>query len=118
MAGPYDEIPFENYIQSPIGLVPKVSEDKQNQTRLIFHLSYNFGQKNKWKSSDMDNDAQSETRESDPSEQSLNHHTPKEKCSVKYNDIDYTVRASLQEKRKALQEDRKENLIKTYKINQ
>ena len=23
VAGPYDEIPFDNYIQSPIGLVPK-----------------------------------------------------------------------------------------------
>ena len=23
LAGPYEEVPFENYIQSPIGLVPK-----------------------------------------------------------------------------------------------
>ena len=36
-AGPYSEIPFETYIQSPIGLIPK---DKGTQTRLIFHLSY------------------------------------------------------------------------------
>ena len=42
VAGPFDEIPFENFIQSPIGLVPKVGNKKQNQTRLIFHLSYNF----------------------------------------------------------------------------
>ena len=36
-AGPYKEIPFEYFIQSPIGLVPK---DKGSKTRLIFHLSY------------------------------------------------------------------------------
>ena len=36
-AGPFQEPPFEFYIQSPIGLVPK---DKGKKTRLIFHLSY------------------------------------------------------------------------------
>ena len=36
VAGPYEWIPFQNYIQSPIGLVPK----GEDQTRLIFHLSY------------------------------------------------------------------------------
>ena len=36
-AGPYHKIPFEYYIQSPIGLVPK---DHGKSTRLIFHLSY------------------------------------------------------------------------------
>ena len=36
-AGPYDEPPFEHFVQSPIGLVPK---DKGLKTRLIFHLSY------------------------------------------------------------------------------
>ena len=36
-AGPFEEIPFDHYIQSPIGLVPK---DKGTKTRLIFHLSY------------------------------------------------------------------------------
>ena len=36
-AGPFSEIPFENYIQSPIGLVPK---DNGKKTRLIFHLSH------------------------------------------------------------------------------
>ena len=39
-AGPFEEIPFENYIQSPIGLVPK---DGGRDTRLIFHLSYPRG---------------------------------------------------------------------------
>ena len=38
VAGPFDKIPFKNYIQSPIGLVPKAG----NKTRLIFHLSYDF----------------------------------------------------------------------------
>ena len=36
VAGPFREIPFDNFIQSPIGLVPKDND----QTRLIFHLSY------------------------------------------------------------------------------
>ena len=36
-AGPFEEPPFESFIQSPIGLVPK---DKGQKTRLIFHLSY------------------------------------------------------------------------------
>ena len=36
-AGPFRTIPFKNYIQSPIGLVPK---DGGKDVRLIFHLSY------------------------------------------------------------------------------
>ena len=36
-AGPFKKVPFRNFIQSPIGLVPK---DKGKKTRLIFHLSY------------------------------------------------------------------------------
>ena len=41
IAGPYEKIPFEdNYIQSPIGLVPK---DGGKMTRLIFHLSHPGG---------------------------------------------------------------------------
>ena len=76
VAGPFDTIPFENYIQSPIGLVLKKESDK---LRLIFHLSYDFNQK--------------------PDGRSLNYHTPKDKCTVKYNDLDYTVRACLQTKR-------------------
>ena len=35
--GPYKDIPFKHFIQSPIGLVPK---DGGKETRLIFHLSY------------------------------------------------------------------------------
>ena len=37
-AGPFKDIPYEeDFIQSPIGLVPK---DNGKDTRLIFHLSY------------------------------------------------------------------------------
>ena len=36
-AGPFPSIPYDTYIQSPIGLVPK---DGGKKTRLIFHLSY------------------------------------------------------------------------------
>ena len=35
--GPFEKPPFESYIQSPIGLVPK---DNGKDTRLIFHLSH------------------------------------------------------------------------------
>ena len=66
-AGPFDEIPFEHYIQSPIGLVPKSGSDG---TRLIFYLSYDFKPENL---------------------NSVNHFTPKELCSVKYRDLDYAV---------------------------
>ena len=65
-AGPYEVIPYENYIQSPIGLVPK--KGSNDQLRLIFHLSYNF-----------DNDKNGED-----GHQLLNAHTPKDRCSVKY----------------------------------
>ena len=64
-AGPYEHIPFDNFIQSPIGLVPKAG----NQTRLIFHLSFNFSEDQK----------------------SVNHHTPKEFCTVKYRDLDFAI---------------------------
>ena len=36
-AGPYDKVPFEYFIQSPIRLV---SKDQGKKMRLIFHLSY------------------------------------------------------------------------------
>ena len=36
-AGPFEDPPFEFYIQSPIGLVPK---DQGKNTRLIFHFLY------------------------------------------------------------------------------
>ena len=72
VAGPFDEVPFEDFIQSPIGLVPKAGTD---QTRLIFHLSYDF--------------------KSD-GHKSVNFHTPKDKCSVKYRDLDFAVRTYLQ----------------------
>ena len=70
VAGPFDQIPYQNYIQSPLGLVPKAGDS--GQTRLIFHLSYNFD---------------------DQQELSLNHYTPRELCSTKYRDLDFAVNA-------------------------
>ena len=69
-AGPFEkeDIPYQNYIQSPIGLVPKAG----NQTRLIFHLSYDFKEG-----------------------KSVNYHTPKELSSVKYRDLDYAIKTCL-----------------------
>ena len=65
-AGPFKEIPFENYIQSPIGLVPK---DKGKKTRLIFHLSHPRGKNC-----------------------SVNDCIPKEICSVRYPDFEDAVK--------------------------
>ena len=63
--GPFSEIPFENYIQSLIGLV---SKDNGKDVRLIFHLSYprNTGK-------------------------SVNENTPKSKCRVTYPDFSEAV---------------------------
>ena len=65
-AGPFESIPYESYIQSPIGLVPK---DDGKKTRLIFHLSY--------------------PRETGLS---VNENTPEELKSVKYQDFDDAVK--------------------------
>ena len=73
-AGPFEfqELPFTNFVQSPIGLVPKAG----NKTCLIFHQSNDF---------DGDNDRR----------KSINFHTPQELCSVKYNDLDHAILNSL-----------------------
>ena len=63
--------PFANFVQSPIGLVPKA----ENQTRLIFHLSFDFDQE--------------EMR-------SVNFYMPAEICMVKYQDLDEAIRQSFQ----------------------
>ena len=75
VAGPFLTIPFNEYIQLSIGLVPKAG----NKTRLIFHLSYNFG----------DADCEDEERKS------VNHHIPWDKCTVCYQDLDYAVKICL-----------------------
>ena len=64
-AGPFKDPPFEYFIQSPIGLVPK---DKGKKTRLIFHLSY------------------------PQSGKSVNSEIPKEHCTVKYPAFDEAVK--------------------------
>ena len=68
-AGPYKKIPFNNIIQSPVGLTPKGERD----VWLIFHLSYPWG-KNKI---------------------SVNAYTPKELCFMKYKDFNRAVRLCL-----------------------
>ena len=69
-AGPYEEIPFKYYIQSPVGLVPK---DGGRETRLIFHLSYPKG-----------------------SNKSVNANILKEDCSVTYPTFDKAVQLCMQ----------------------
>ena len=64
-AGPFDKIPFEHYIQSPIGLVPK---DGGKDTRLIFYLSYPRG-----------------------TSKSVNANTPEILCKVAYPDFNQTI---------------------------
>ena len=68
-AGPFADIPFDHYIQSPIGLVPK---DGGKKTRLIFHLSY-----------------PRDTGES------VNENTPKELTVVKYKEFEQAIRMCL-----------------------
>ena len=68
-AGPYHKIPFKYYMQSPVGLVLKTG----GQTRLIFHLSYDFKEEN----------------------DSFNGCTPDEFCLVQYKDLDYAIRMCL-----------------------
>ena len=70
-AGPFSKVPFDSYIQSPIGLVPK---DGGNKTRLIFHLSY---PKN--------------------GTTSINHNTPKNICKVKYPDFSEAIQRCIHE---------------------
>ena len=70
-AGPFESIPFDHYIQSPIGLVPK---DGGKDTRLIFHLSYPRGRG-----------------------LSVNANTPKHKCTVKYPDFNEAVMLCLKQ---------------------
>ena len=69
-AGPFKKVPFQNFIQSPIALVPK---NKGTKTRLIFHLSY------------------------PRNGQSVNSCIPKEMCTVKYQDFDAAVLRCLEE---------------------
>ena len=74
VAGPFDEVPFSSFVQSPIGLVPKVGNS--GKTRLIFHLSYDFGPEEK--------------------DKSLNYHTPHKLCSVQYNNLDHATARCLE----------------------
>ena len=76
VAGPFTKqrFPFKNYVQSPIGLVPKAG----GKTRLIFHLSCDF-------------------KADDPAlHKSINFFTPDQLCSVKYNDLDVAVRQCIE----------------------
>ena len=68
--GPYDEPPFEYFIQSPIGLVPK---DGGKSTRLIFHLSYPRG-----------------------TNKSVNANIDKKACTVQYPDFSEAIKLCLQ----------------------
>ena len=75
-AGPFHHIPFENYIQSTIGLVPK---DNGTKTRLIFHLSY----------------PRKTSAEQKPL--SVNANTPSHICKVKYCDFDLAIKRCIEE---------------------
>ena len=70
-AGPYklEDLPFKDFIQSPVGLVPK---DHGKKTRLIFHLSY--------------------PRHNGTS---VNAGIPKSECTVKYPDFEEAVKMCL-----------------------
>ena len=69
-AGPFEQVPFEQFVQSPIGLVPK---DGGRDMHLIFHLSY----------------PRSLTKTS------INANTPQNICMVKYPEFDKVIRLCL-----------------------
>ena len=69
-AGPFEEPPFKDFVQSPIGLVPK---DKGLKTRLIFNLSY------------------------PKTGNSVNSGIPKEVCRVKYPHFEEAVKLCIHE---------------------
>ena len=89
-AGPYEEPPFDNFIQSPIGLVPK---DGGKKTRLIFHLSH-----------------------PKKGTTSVNHNTPEELSTVKYKDFDEAVRLCLRLWKKKEFENNKEFGERMFKL--
>ena len=74
-AGPYTRPPFDNYIQSPIGLVPK---DGGRATRLIFHLSY------------------PRTKDGQAVNLSINANTPKSLSSVSYPDFSEAIKLCIE----------------------
>ena len=80
-AGPFTKIPYEHYIQSPIGLVSKVGGDG---TRLIFHLSYPRL------------NLESGQKKGDIPQKSVNGNTPESLCSVSYPDIADAIELCLQ----------------------
>ena len=86
-AGPFNRIPFENFMQLPIGIVPKAG----NKTRLIFQLSHDFFE----------------------TDTSLNHNTPKELCSVCYRDLDYAITVCLNMMKNKVEPDSELHFSKT-----
>ena len=68
-AGPFEKVPYDTFIKSPIGLVPK---DQGKKTRLIFHLSYPRNNNT-----------------------SVNASIPKEACTVKYPEFEDAVQMCL-----------------------
>ena len=74
-AGPFAKPPYQSYIQSPIGLVPK---DGGKDTRLIFHLSY------------------LRTSKGRRCKTSINANTLRDKCSVRYPDFDNAIQLCLE----------------------
>ena len=77
-AGPFKKIPYESFIQSPIGLVPK---DDGKDMRLIFHLSYPRIPK-----------AKGDHEQNKFIQKSVNANTPKEFCTVHYPEFAEAVR--------------------------
>ena len=69
-AGPFAQIPFSTYIQSPIGLVLK---DNGTDWRLIFHQSYPCGKGT-----------------------SVNANTPEHMCKVQYPDFNEAIQLCIQ----------------------
>ena len=90
-AGPYDTPPFGNFIQSPIGLVPK---DNGVDTRLIFHLSHPRLKSNS-KIEQYTSHGKRIKKSAEP--KSVNACTPKKYCKVQYPDFNEAIRHCIEE---------------------
>ena len=93
-AGPFPEPPFEHFIQSPIGLVPK---DGGKETRLIFHLSYPRQKQQGERCSQRLKYSDKGQRQKSCLPKSVNASTPERYCKVQYPDFNQAIKLCIQE---------------------
>lgn len=70
-AGPFSHVPYDNWVQSPITLIPKGTG---SDSRLVFDLSHNFGEN-----------------------PSINSTVPQERKTVQYQDLDHALQLIMEQ---------------------